>query len=63
MKRHSTSWPRCSATIRTHLLVIQANGHTGSNQNRTCGSAAVSLMPPPCQPAGRPGHHLSVAAA
>jgi hypothetical protein len=30
MNRHSTSYRRRVATCRTHVLVIQANGQTGS---------------------------------
>ena len=30
MNRHSTVIERWALTMRTHLLVIHANGHTGS---------------------------------
>jgi hypothetical protein len=30
MNRQSTVQSRCAATCRSHLLVIQANGHGGS---------------------------------
>ena len=30
MNRQSTLYSRWAATMRTHLLVIQANGQTGS---------------------------------
>ena len=46
MNRQSTEYSRCSATRRTQVLVIQANGHTGSNQKCRSADGVVIAAPP-----------------